>query len=176
MSLFSLLAESAKTKRRTGGRDGDFYAAGQAGVAYIHKLIRTMKGEVTKNVIIVSEVIEAHAKTADCKVQTPGTMVKKIYPLLKREWEIDKLANDLCDIAGVDTKTMSAEDIESMFKEAFDGGALLGVAHTFDTSEKTREGKHPLTNIYFGEVSSAPGALNDPAQVEKRKAALAVKK
>lgn len=175
MSLFSMLA-NAKT---LGSKDGDFFAPGQQGLLVITKLIYQQK-KAKQTAIIVGKILESHAKDAEGKVQNPGTKVKKVYSLSKFDWAIDQLKTDLLKMAGVDEKTLSPNDLEKVFEEAFGatdemgtgvckGGALLGVVVAFDTSAVHREGKQTLTNINFAEVSSEPGQLNDPAKVEERR-------
>lgn len=179
MSLYSMLA-NAKT---LGSKDGDFFTPGQQGLLVITKLIYQVK-KAKQTAIIVGKILESHAKDAEGKVQNPGTKVKKVYALSKFDWAIDQLKTDLLKMAGVDEKTLSPNDLEQVFKEAFGetdemgtgvckNGALLGVVVSFDTSKVERPGKQTLTNIHFGEVSSEPGQLNDPVKVAERRKEIA---
>lgn len=160
MSMFKQLAASLAKAKSLGRNDGDFFNPNQQGTFVIHELIHNVNG-VKQSVILSGVILESHAKTPDAKLQAPGTKVKKIYALSKRDWAMDELRTDLLAIAGVDEKTVSQADLEEMFEEVFDPEKRIldGVAVNFNTSEKVREGKQTLTKIYFSE---AKGDINDP--------------
>ena len=173
MSLYSMLA-AAKT---LGSKDGDYFNADQQGVVVFHRpIFKEDRRSGKKTVILVSEILEAHAKVADAKVQAPGTKVKKIYAISKRDWAIDELKTDLLHVLGVDPKTISDEQLEETFAVAFEGeevngkrsgvGELTGIAANFDTTSKPREGKVTLTQIYF---KAASDELNSPEKVAQRR-------
>ena len=182
MSLYKMLSK-AQTKSR-GGKDGDYFNAHQQGVMVITKL-EYFKIKAKEMVILAGVVFESNAKQADAKLQPPGTKVKRIYPLSKRDWAIDDLRTDLLSIAGTDEDSMSPAQLEEMFADAFEGsvpegskerpgvGDLIGVACTFNTVLKEREGKHGITNVYFDVVEpeneDGSGGLNDNELVSARK-------
>jgi hypothetical protein len=171
-----------------GAKDGDYFAPGQQGIFCVTKLIwKINKKKAKQTVIIVGKIIESHAKDADGKVQNPGTKVKQMYLLSKYDWAIDRLKTDLLRMAGIDEKTVSEEELETMFDEAFGkppedpkdesgicvGGELLGVCVAFDTSTIERTGKTSITNITFREVSSEEGQMNHPDKIAERRKELA---
>lgn len=180
--LYKMLANA----KRQGNNDGDFINPGQQGVFCIEKLI-FQETPLKKTAVLVASIVESHAKDATAKLQAPGTRVKKIYPLSKYEWVANELMTDLLNIAGVDEKTISPVELEGVFADVFEGsagpdgkrsgvGALVGVQCTFNSKAVERAGKHNLTKVYFGEVSSEPGEPNDPAKVAERRAAILAKK
>lgn len=186
MGLGAMLA-SAKT---LGSKDGDYFAPGQQGAFVVTKLVwKINKKKAKQTVIIIGKILESNPKEAGGKVQTPGTKVKVIYQLSKYDWAIDRLKTDLLRIAGIDEKTVSEEELETMFDEAFGkppedpkdesgictGGELLGVCAGFDTYtiDRSDKGKQSITNITFSEISSEPGQMNDPEKVAERRRQLA---
>jgi hypothetical protein len=178
--LYGLLAERAKTKdaRRIGGNDGEFFAPDTKGQFVINKLI-LKKGKLgKKTVILVGQILEAHATEAGARVQLPGCAVKQLYMLTKYEWAIDSLMNDLLNIIGVDEKSMSPEDLEELFTSAFEGeknekgdrpgvSAFRGCAANFRgyTVTERGEGKKDLDKVEFSE---AKGEINSPEKIKER--------
>lgn len=171
MSMFKVLAASLAKAKTLGRNDGDFFNPDQQGTLIIHELVHNVNG-VKQSVILVGEILESHAKTPDAKVQAPGTKVKKVYALSKRDWAMDELKTDLLGVAGVDEKTVSPADLEEMFAQVFnpEERILEGVAVNFNTSKKERDGKQTLTKIYFNE---AKGDINGQEQLAKRRAEIA---
>jgi len=182
MGLGAMLA-AAKT---LGSKDGDYFAPGQQGVFVITKLIfKINKKKAKQTAIIVGKILESNPKEAGGKVQNPGTKVKNIYQLSKYDWAADRLKTDLLKMAGIDEKTVSEEELEVMFDEAFGkspedpkdesgiytGGELLGVCVAFDTFtvDRSEKGKRNITNISFSEISSESGQLNELDKIEARR-------
>lgn len=178
---------SAKT---LGSKDGDYFAPGQQGVFVVTKLVfKINKKKAKQTAIIVGKILESNPKEAGGKVQTPGTRVKNIYQLSKFDWAADRLKTDLLKMAGIDEKTVSEDELEVMFDEAFGkppedpkdesgvctGGALLGVCVAFDTYtvDRSAKGKQNITNISFGEISGEEGQMNHPDKVAERRKELA---
>lgn len=180
--LYGLLAERAKTTdaRRKGGNDGEFIYPDTKGQMVINKLI-LKKGKLgKKTVILVGNILEAHATEAGAKVQAPGAPVKQLYMLTKYEWAIDNLMNDLLNIIGVDEKAMKPEDLEELFTCAFEGeadekgerpgvSAFRGTVCNFRgyTVTDRGEGKKDLDKVEFSE---AKGEINSEEKIAARAA------
>lgn len=156
-NLYELVA-NAKTQ---GTSDGDYFLSNQQGAMVVEKLIEKTTG-LRKTVILAGTILEAHPKKAGGQAQTPGTKVKKIYSLSKYDWAIDELKTDIVKMSGIDEKSLSPNDVASMFKEVFVNDALKGVVVTFNSRDVVREGKPTLCKVDFGEP---PGDNTDPKHV-----------
>lgn len=173
-SLYEALA-AAKTK---GSSDGDYFNPNQKGVVLLHG-VKLIQKATKQTAIIIGEIVESNAKVAGAKLQTPGTKVKRIYPLSKYDWAIDDLKTDLVRIMGLNEKDLAPNAIASIFKDVFEGtaeagggkgpdfekGILRGVLVGVDTSvyDRSSKGKVDLTNVNFFEVEG-----NTPETVAKR--------
>jgi hypothetical protein len=190
MSLYSLLA-AAPTR---GTKDGDFFLPNQKGSMVLHGVIYLNKGP-KQTAILVGEIVDSHAKVAGAKTQAPGTKVKKVYALSKREWAIAELKTDLVRIMGLDEKALAPNQIAEIFADVFEGEAdkdgkrggpnieksiLRGVITGFDTSQVDRSAKRAagnagavdLTDINFFEISAGNTAEEVAARKTKMDAEL----
>lgn len=137
--LYSMLADA----NRQGGSDGEFIKSDTQGSIILHKLI-VKTNKLKKTVILVGEILEAHATVAGVQPQLPGCKIKQIYQLTKYEWAIDNLKTDLLNIIGIDEKGMSPEDVTELFACAFEG-------------EADKDGKRPGVSAFKGAVANFRG-------------------
>lgn len=166
MSFYDDLA-GAKTR---GASDGDYFLPDQTGTLVIHGLINKQT-TLKRTVILLGEIVEAKSKLANGPVQAPGTKVKKIYSLSKFTFHMDMLKTDLIRILGMDEKTVTPQQVSDIFRSCFEGGALTGVMAGFSSSQKLREGKVPINEVYFSHVDESAG--NAESEIAARAAAIA---
>lgn len=161
MDFFDTLADAKYTQQN----NAEYIAPGQRGKLVVTDVINKTDG-IKTSVILTGRIVEAFPKVSGGPTQPAGLDIKNIYSVSKYAFHIDKLLTDLCNIMGVNPKTVDKKELPGMLRAAVSDKALKGVMVGFDSYTKVREGKDPITVVQFTHIPEGQG--NSEAEVAER--------